>query len=46
LAPYHQLSSGGWVEVGLDCRLWVEGFVGDRIPAFVLFLVDEALLLQ
>jgi hypothetical protein len=44
-APYHHLAPRWWVEVWLYGRLWIKSFICDRIPALVLFFVDEALLL-
>lgn len=44
--PYHGLPSSRWLNPGLDLRLWVKALVGDRVPALVLLLIDETLLLQ
>ena len=33
--PYHELSPSRWIEGQLHGRLWVKGFVANRIPSFV-----------
>lgn len=43
---YHDLSPSRRFNPWLYLRLWVKALVGDRVPALVLLLINEAFLLQ